>query len=84
MNEKDEGALENLLNIESLNDTKDITKISYKFVFKANAYFNETTAIRTLTIENGRALSISGDIMSPKSGNWLTHEARKVNNKSTG
>ena len=40
MNERDENALENLINIYSLNDNKDIDTITYKFVFKSNPYFH--------------------------------------------
>ena len=58
INEKDEGALESLLNIYSLNDTKDINTVSYRFVFKANPFFQETTAVRRLKLENGKPVSL--------------------------
>ena len=57
INEKDESALENLLNIYSLNDAKDINTVSYKFIFKANPFFQETTVVRRLKLENGKPIS---------------------------
>jgi hypothetical protein len=32
----------------------------------------------------GRAICLEGDLLTPKAGNWLTHESRKVTNKATG
>jgi hypothetical protein len=82
--EKDERALEYLLNIIPIDDVNDPESTCFKFVFKANPYFQETTATRRLKVEGGAPISLEGDVMTPKTGNWLTHEMKKVNNKKTG
>jgi hypothetical protein len=58
--------------------------ISLKFVFKPNAYFVETSVVRRLRVAEGRAVCLEGDVLTPKAGNWLTHESKKVTNKGTG
>ena len=83
ISENDERALENLLNIHRVNE-QDSNLLSFKFIFKTNPYYEETTAIRKLRMEAGKPVSVEGDLLTPKVGKWLTHETRKVNNKSTG
>lgn len=73
-----------MLNIHTISDPEDAESLCFKFVFKPNPYFQETTAVRKLKTEAGVPVSLEGDVMTAKAGNWLTHEMKKANNKSTG
>ena len=80
--EKDERALENLVNIQIAEGEPDT--VSLKFTFKPNPYFVETTAVRRLRFAQGQVVCLEGEVMTPKAGNWLTHECKKVTNKGNG
>ena len=73
-----------MLNIHAINDPSDPESVCFKFVFKPNPYFQETSAVRRLKTEDGIETGLEGDVLTPKTGNWLTHEMKKVNNKTTG
>jgi hypothetical protein len=37
-----------------------------------------------LKTSDQKAVCLEGDQVTWKSGNWLTHESKKINNKATG
>jgi hypothetical protein len=82
--EKDEKALEFLQDIQVVDGADNENGINLKFVFKANPYFTETSIVRRLKYAEGKPVCLEGDQATWKAGNWLTHESKKVNNKSTG
>jgi len=82
ISEKDEPALENLLNIQFAESEPN--SICLRFVFRSNPYYEQTTAVRKLRMSEGQVVCLEGDLLTPKSGFWLTHECKKVTNKGTG
>jgi hypothetical protein len=81
--EKDEKALEYLQDIQLVEGTPE-APITLRFLFKQNPYFNETVLTRRLVYANMKPFAIEGEQPTWKSGNWLTHESKKANNKTTG
>ncbi len=73
-----------MIDIHLVDDGQNSNGINLKFIFKANQYFNETSAVRRLKFSEGQPVCIEGELLTPKGGNWLTHESKKVTNKSTG
>ncbi len=87
VNEQDEKALQNLLDIQIVWAEKDIENhqnISLKFIFKPNAYFNETVLTRNLITSNGEFICVEGTKITWKENKCLTHEKKKITNKATG
>lgn len=58
ISEKDEHALEYLVNILPGDDKQESNVFSYQFVFKANPYFVETTAVRKIKFIDGKPLCV--------------------------
>lgn len=81
--EKDEKVLNSLNNIEVIEDQKS-EDINFIFEFKPNQYFENTKVSRKMVYSEGRPFGTEGDKLNWKSGKWLTHETKKVNNKTTG
>jgi hypothetical protein len=63
---------------------ENLNNVNLKFIFKANPYFSETVITRKLRFVDGVCFSLEGDKTTWKQGNWLTHESKKISNKSTG
>jgi len=78
--------MEYLLDVQVVDAEKDETNtsINLRFIFKPNSYFTETSVIRRLKYAEGGPVALEGDLLTWKTGNWLTHESKKVSNKATG